>query len=82
MDAGASRPAQHAPAFVLRLAETAKSQPFEAPNSVLSHIPAALNVALASAFFTWLRDAQPIQAFYLLKPEDPNIIVAHPVTGE
>ena len=37
MDSGANHPAQHLPTFVPRLAETAKSQPFEMPNSVLSH---------------------------------------------
>jgi ribonuclease BN (tRNA processing enzyme) len=37
MDTGANHPAQSVPTFVPRLAGTAKSQPFEAPNSVLSH---------------------------------------------
>src|SRR5258706_11682810 len=37
MNSAANHPAQHVPTFVPRLTETAKSQPFEMPNSVLSH---------------------------------------------
>lgn len=37
MDSGANHPAQPVPTFVPRLSETARSRPFEVPNSVLSH---------------------------------------------
>jgi hypothetical protein len=37
MDSSANHHAQHAPTFMPRLSETAKSQPLKAPNSALSH---------------------------------------------
>jgi hypothetical protein len=48
MDSGANHPAQHVPTFVPRLAATAKSQPFEVPNSVLSHTSAYAEAARPS----------------------------------
>src|SRR5260370_36942320 len=50
---GANHPAQHVPTFVPRRAETAKSQPFETPNSVLSHM--TRQTGMKTAAWEWLR---------------------------